>query len=149
MEAQRHFMKLIYYPMHTRITSYACGTLAGYFLYLIKTGQYTRKISTVRMSFEITFKPRHLPCLCAISENCVSFQNEVVLGWLMSTALCLTVVFGAQPLFDIENHEYNVWESSFYMGFYRLAWSAGISWVVFACILGHGGEDDCWQIRQC
>lgn len=110
-EAQRHFMKLIYYPMHTRITSYACGTLAGYFLYLIKTGQYTRKISS----------------------------NEVVLGWIMSTALCLTVVFGAQPLFDTEHHEYNVWESSFYMGFYRLAWSAGIAWVVFACILGHGG----------
>ncbi|XP_034252824.1 O-acyltransferase like protein-like [Thrips palmi] len=110
-DAQRHFMKLIYYPMHTRITSYACGTLAGYFLWLIKTGQYTRKIST----------------------------NEVIFGWVMSTALCLTVVFGAQPLFDTEHHEYNVWESSIYMGLYRLAWSAGICWVVFACILGHGG----------
>lgn len=65
-----------------------------------------------------------------------------MLGWLLSAGLCLTVVFGVQPLMDTEHHPYNVVESSFYMGFYRLAWSAGLFWVVLACITGHGGTPE-------
>ncbi|KAE8745900.1 hypothetical protein FOCC_FOCC007418 [Frankliniella occidentalis] len=105
------FMAHMYFPTHTRFTSYVFGTLAGYVLFIIKAGHVRYTLSS----------------------------KEVALGWLMSTAICLTVVFGAQPLFDAKNHPFNVWESSFYLGFYKLAWSVGITWVVLACILGRGG----------
>ncbi|KAK3925615.1 Nose resistant to fluoxetine protein 6 [Frankliniella fusca] len=110
-ESQSFFMRNMYFPTHTRFTSYVFGTLAGYFLYIIKAGHIRRKFG----------------------------DREVVLGWLFSTAICLTVVFGVQPLFDAQHHPFNVWESSFYLGFYKLAWSVGITWVVMACILGRGG----------
>ncbi|XP_052124415.1 nose resistant to fluoxetine protein 6-like isoform X2 [Frankliniella occidentalis] len=109
--SQSFFMAHMYFPTHTRFTSYVFGTLAGYVLFIIKAGHVRYTLSS----------------------------KEVALGWLMSTAICLTVVFGAQPLFDAKNHPFNVWESSFYLGFYKLAWSVGITWVVLACILGRGG----------
>lgn len=43
-------MKHMYYPTHTRFTSYVCGTLAGYVLYLVKTNQLKLKLSHVRLS---------------------------------------------------------------------------------------------------
>ncbi|XP_026290736.2 nose resistant to fluoxetine protein 6-like isoform X1 [Frankliniella occidentalis] len=111
MDAQHVFLEQMYYPTHTRATAYIMGTMVGYALYKIKTGKLTWRLSSA----------------------------QVTLGWLASTALCLTVIFGEQPLLDHENHPYNVWEASFYSGFHRVAWSIGIAWIVLACIMGNGG----------
>lgn len=59
---------------------------------------------------------------------------------MFSTAICLTIMFGSQPLFDTEHYPYDRVAASFYMGFYRLGWSAGLAWIVLACICGYGGE---------
>lgn len=109
--AQDFFMETMYYPTHTRFTSFVCGILAGYLLFLIKTGQTKWKLGRI----------------------------HVIIGWLVSIALCLTVVLADQPLFDPAHHAYNSLESSFFLGFYRLAWSVAVSWIILACILGHGG----------
>ncbi|KAK3927659.1 Nose resistant to fluoxetine protein 6 [Frankliniella fusca] len=110
-DAQYVFLKLMYYPTHTRATAYIFGSMVGYVLYKIKTGKLRWRLSSV----------------------------QVACGWMLSTALCLTVIFGEQPLLDHDSHPYNVWEASFYSGFHRVAWSIGIAWIVLACIQGNGG----------
>ncbi|XP_034249937.1 O-acyltransferase like protein-like isoform X2 [Thrips palmi] len=111
LDGQAWFMQHMYYSAYSRAASYICGTLAGFVLFLIKSGSINRKLT----------------------------KNEVRLGWLLSTALCLAVVLGQKPLVDFTHYPYNVWRSSLFAGLHRPAWCLGISWVVLACILGHGG----------
>ncbi|KAJ1526315.1 hypothetical protein ONE63_009465 [Megalurothrips usitatus] len=111
-DKMRFFMEGMYYPPYTRATPYVFGTLMGYGLHLINSGQIKKPVLS---------------------------RTVILLGWLCSATLCLTVLFSAQPLFDKANHPYNVWEHTVYAGLHRLAWAIGLSWVLMACILGYGG----------
>ncbi|XP_034232028.1 nose resistant to fluoxetine protein 6-like [Thrips palmi] len=111
LKVQQSFMRNMYLATHPRATAYVFGTLGGYILFLIKTGR---------------IKPRLTPTLAGF-------------GWVFSTVLCVVVIFSAHPLMDTKHHPYNVWEAASYAGLYRLGWSLGIAWVVFACILDYGG----------
>ena len=66
-------------------------------------------------------------------------QLQVAAGWLLSTLLCLTVIFGAQPILDTTHHAYDQLESSMFIAFHRVAWGVGIAWVILACSWGYGG----------
>lgn len=70
------------------------------------------------------------------------FQKMIVCGWLLSTALCLSVLLGNFPFMQAESdHPYNRLESSFYISLHRIAWGAGLSWIIFATLYGCGGEN--------
>ena len=90
--------------------SYVVGLWAGYFLYVI------RKRRT----------PLKLP------------RWAVALGWALSTALALTILFSVRPFFDPAK-EYKRLGSALYAGMHRFGWGMSVSWVVLACTMGHGG----------
>ncbi|XP_059490578.1 nose resistant to fluoxetine protein 6-like [Neocloeon triangulifer] len=60
----------------------------------------------------------------------------VVLGWLLNTVLCLTVVYVITIPY---NESYDKLGAAFYATFHRLAWSVGIGWVIWACVNNYGG----------
>lgn len=69
----------------------------------------------------------------------VSIPKAVVpFLWLLSTAIALTLIFAIQPWFDPANKIPDV-AGYFYAGLSRFAWGVVISWVIFACVKGHGG----------
>ncbi|XP_045103020.1 nose resistant to fluoxetine protein 6-like [Portunus trituberculatus] len=55
----------------------------------------------------------------------------VVLGWVVSAAIALAVLFGRQKVSQVV--------SILYGGLSRLAWGVSLLWVVFACHTGYGG----------
>ncbi|PSN55337.1 hypothetical protein C0J52_01839 [Blattella germanica] len=65
----------------------------------------------------------------------------VLIGWLMSATICLTVLLGVSIFYD-DLHEYNVIESGIYAGLHRPVWALGVAWVIFACVSGYGGPVD-------
>ncbi|KAL0272822.1 UNVERIFIED_CONTAM: hypothetical protein PYX00_005651 [Menopon gallinae] len=62
----------------------------------------------------------------------------IVLGWLLSAGLCLGSLYGIVYFID-NGLQDKQWESSSYLTFHRLGWALGLSWVIFACIVGYGG----------
>ena len=72
------------------------------------------------------------------------FQKLVALGWTFSTAICLSTVFGLYPYWPTDfscltEKCYSPAASVLWASFGRLAWSLGVSWIIFACINGSGG----------
>ncbi|XP_034249386.1 nose resistant to fluoxetine protein 6-like [Thrips palmi] len=62
----------------------------------------------------------------------------VAAGWTASTAMCLAVLFGVFGFYQ-RWHTYSPLEAALYAGLHRTVWAAGVAWVVFACVTGHGG----------
>ena len=64
-----------------------------------------------------------------------------MIGWLVATALALTVVYGIyehnQISPDIE--AMNMTETIFYNMFQRAIWAGCVVWVILACHWGYGG----------
>jgi hypothetical protein len=63
----------------------------------------------------------------------------VFLGWALCTAVALTIVYSVSILYQPE-YVYDALGSAFYAGFHRLGWSAVLTWIVFACTNGLGGN---------
>uniref|UniRef100_A0A1B6KJC8 Acyltransferase 3 domain-containing protein n=2 Tax=Graphocephala atropunctata TaxID=36148 RepID=A0A1B6KJC8_9HEMI len=103
-------MAELYVPTHTKTISYVVGIFTGYILHLVKS----RKIK--------------------IQLNVMT--NIIV--WALAVASLSWALFGGHSLFELDS-PYNRWESSLYIGFYRLFWSAGIAWFILACTTGYGG----------
>jgi len=103
-------MQNLYFPTHARATSYIVGLLYGYYLFRAKFMVQRFKLGA----------------------------KTVIAGWTVATILFLVTIFSAYPLYQFEK-EVSVWSSAFYVGFYRLAWSISIGWIVLACGTGHGG----------
>ncbi|KAH8295945.1 hypothetical protein KR018_006477 [Drosophila ironensis] len=100
-------MKKIYFATHTRASPYIIGILFGYFLHVNRGRQFK------------------LPPLA------------VILGWVVSSALLLTCIFGVYH--DQRNLARTpILEEAFYLTFTRIAWPLGLCWVVFACMQGYG-----------
>uniref|UniRef100_A0A914WC87 Nose resistant-to-fluoxetine protein N-terminal domain-containing protein n=1 Tax=Plectus sambesii TaxID=2011161 RepID=A0A914WC87_9BILA len=60
-----------------------------------------------------------------------------IIGWALSFALMLTVVFG---LYDfMRGTEIPLFWRALYTAFSRPAWGLGLSWIVYACYYGYGG----------
>lgn len=62
----------------------------------------------------------------------------VALGWLSSTAIALSVIFGIYPWFD-PDYEIPTTAGLFYAGLSRLTYGVALSWIIFACVKGYGG----------
>lgn len=77
--------------------------------------------------------------ICSLTNKKSLFQVQQIVGWLLAIIFIAGSLFGAHPLFQID-HPYNKWESSIYIGFYRLFWSLGIGWLFLACSTGYGGN---------
>lgn len=91
------------------------------------------------------------PYLVGIALGCVLTEVRgravrlpalvVAAGWAVSTVTCLAVLFGVFGFYQ-RWHAYSALEAALYAGLHRTAWAAGVSWVVFACVTGHGGPVD-------
>lgn len=103
-------METLYLPTHTKSVSYVIGILLGYVISLIKTNQIKWKLK----------------------------RSHLIIGWTIAVVFAVGSLFGGHPLFQLD-HEYNRWESSLYIGFYRLFWGLAISWLLLVCVTGYGG----------
>lgn len=109
-----------YTRFYTRATPYLWGIIVGYFMH--KYPNWHRK-GTKKLS-----------------------KVVVLSGWTISAVLCLTTVFGLRSYWPMDfsciGHStdcYGIYASVMYASFGRLAWSIGVSWVIFACTNGYGG----------
>lgn len=66
-------------------------------------------------------------------------KAAVMVGWFLSTALCLAVIF-VILIPNAKGFEYDRLDAAFFAGFHKLGWSLGIAWVIWACVNGHGGN---------
>ena len=66
------------------------------------------------------------------------FQFVLILGWLVSTALACTVIYGI----DATTHGPRTpqWLAVAYNAATRFAFSLSVAWVMFVCITGNGGK---------
>nr|XP_054759834.1 uncharacterized protein LOC129265960 [Lytechinus pictus] len=64
----------------------------------------------------------------------------VVIGWAIAIATGLAVVYGLYGEFN--GHPLSTAENAIYMAFAHFAWAIALSWVIFACHYGYGGELD-------
>ncbi|GJQ80381.1 hypothetical protein Trydic_g12243 [Trypoxylus dichotomus] len=62
----------------------------------------------------------------------------VTVGWMWSLVLILATILGNHP-FQLENHDYNRLEASFYLALSRSSWTIGLMWIVWACKHSYGG----------
>ena len=65
---------------------------------------------------------------------------QVYAGWALNTAMCLAIVFTLAIAYK-EDYQDNNLEAAFYGSLHRLGWAIGISWIIFACSTGHGGNN--------
>ncbi|XP_044727164.1 uncharacterized protein LOC123290876 [Chrysoperla carnea] len=65
-------------------------------------------------------------------------KNRIILLWIVSITAMMYVVFG---FYDETKpgYEYDRVFNSLFIGLHRVIWSAGLSWIIFACIHGFGG----------
>ncbi|KAG8289170.1 hypothetical protein J6590_003508 [Homalodisca vitripennis] len=103
-------MAELYLPTHTKTIAYVIGIIAGYVLYLVKNKKIQIKLQRVTNAFL----------------------------WTLAVASMAWALFGGHSLFLLDS-PYSRWQSSLYIGFYRLFWSAGIAWLILACTTGYGG----------
>ncbi|XP_059481090.1 nose resistant to fluoxetine protein 6-like [Neocloeon triangulifer] len=62
----------------------------------------------------------------------------IALGWLLSAAICLTIVFTILIVYA-EDYVYEPVAASFYATFHKFGWAIGVGWVIWACVNGYGG----------
>ncbi|XP_059091947.1 nose resistant to fluoxetine protein 6-like [Tigriopus californicus] len=103
---------LIYMRPYTRAQPYIIGMILGYILWKTKD-----------------------------QELSISWYANILM-WLISFAMLFAVVFGMYDMrirttFVYES--YSQFESHFYNGFSKIGWGLGLSWIIFACVKGHGG----------
>ncbi|XP_059484131.1 uncharacterized protein LOC132201727 [Neocloeon triangulifer] len=65
----------------------------------------------------------------------------VLLGWLSSTAICLSIMMTVSITYQ-DGFVYDPLQAAFYAGFHRLGWSLGLGWVIWCCVNGYAGPVD-------
>ncbi|CAH0555457.1 unnamed protein product [Brassicogethes aeneus] len=58
--------------------------------------------------------------------------------WMLALSVMGTTIISSRIL-QLENHEYNPYESASYLAFSRSAWTLCLVWVIWACKNGYGG----------
>lgn len=70
----------------------------------------------------------------------MSSKVLVSLGWTLSTAVGLAIVYGLTPYVDqSEVPEVSPVVHMIYGPLHRAAWAFVIAWIIFACSRGYGG----------
>lgn len=101
-------MEKIYYATHTRMGAWLVGIILGYIL---------NKTRETEIQISKTYK---------------------IIGWTISFATILAIIFGQYGIQQIENKE-NLLISALYDSCTRVSWAISISWIIFACYMGFGG----------
>ncbi|KAF2898405.1 hypothetical protein ILUMI_07770 [Ignelater luminosus] len=99
-----------YIVPHTRAAPWLMGIILGYIIFDIKQKRSKISINT--------------------------FIN--ILLWLVSLAILLACVFTGQNTLE-DTYVYDKFTNAVYIALLRPGWALGVSWVMFACITGHGG----------
>ena len=69
------------------------------------------------------------------------FQYANVAGWTAAMATALGVLYG---LYGLSNGDiFSPVADAIYRGLHRTVWALAVSWVIFACVTGNGGERKC------
>lgn len=102
--------RLTYYPTHTRISSWLCGVIFGYFFYTKNRG-----------------------------KQIYLAKKWVLLGWIISIGILLTDLWGPYWRALPQNPNAPIIEGAFYEPLSRTSWAVSIGWIVWACYNGHGG----------
>lgn len=64
-----------------------------------------------------------------------------MLGWILSVAIGLAIIYGLIPYLDEEKvPEIDSAIKITYGSLHRLAWALVVGWVVWACVRGYGGN---------
>lgn len=70
----------------------------------------------------------------------VLFKLLVSLGWTLSTAVGLAIIYGLTPYVDQSKvPEVSPVVQMTYGPLHRTAWAFVIAWIIFACSRGYGG----------
>ena len=69
----------------------------------------------------------------------LSFQKLVTFLWAWSMVTLVAVVFGVYPYFAGLRKPGKL-ETVLYGSFYRFLWALALSWVIYACVFGYGGN---------
>ena len=102
--------RLTYYPTHTRIPTWLCGVIFGYFFFTKNRG-----------------------------KQIALAKHWVLLGWTLAFGIMLTCLWGPYWRIRPENPDAPIIEGAFYEPLSRFSWSCSIAWIVWACYNGHGG----------
>ena len=74
-----------------------------------------------------------------INLFCLLFQWQILLGWSIAATLMLSCQYGLYGTWSdtavMSDHVYHLYEAVS-----KTAWSAGLAWVIFACVTGNGGK---------
>ena len=108
-----------YYRFYTRATPYIWGLILGY-------------LCNKNPDIHRTKGRRKIP------------QVVIWLGWLVSFGLILTTTFGLVNYWPVDlscatKQCFSASTAITWAMFGRLAWSMGVSWIIFACMNGYGG----------
>ena len=66
-------------------------------------------------------------------------QPVVLVGWIMSTAVALTVLFAPYDSFS-QTRIWHDWECALYNAFKHTAFGMSVGWVILACVSGNGSK---------
>lgn len=60
--------------------------------------------------------------------------------WVLAFATGFAVIYGLDVRLANVTKTYSAFENAFYGGFHRAAWALALSWLIFSCCRGYGGE---------
>ena len=114
----------------TRAPVYLVGIWAGWFLHVTKQSQgRLAKVNNLYFS--------NLPLQLIINSL---LKPLVVLGWILSAAVGLAIVYGLAPYVDPSKvPEISSLLKMTYGPLHRTAWAFVITWIIVACSRGYGG----------
>ena len=78
--------------------------------------------------------------LFSLSILPVSLQTPLLLGWLLSLSVVATAVYATYTQTGREGEQWSVLQSAMYQAFSRPLWASAVSFIIFACTVGQGGE---------
>lgn len=109
--------RLIIFPTHTRLAQWFLGLFLGYILFAIKNRGNEQK--TQRWKVPESWEPWL---------------------WTFSIVTVVAVIFLPLPAHMVDSE--NVLIFAFYDALHRLAWCTAIAWIIYGCVVGHGGVLD-------
>ena len=125
---------IIYNRPWCRIGPYLVGMICGAFLYRTECKM---KLNKVKRRQDCTQLP--LFTIFLHLNYMYFFQYLRVLCWLVAIPFATTSVFG---LYNYTRgvQELSVGVSALYNSAHRTAWGIALSWLIYACVTGHGCE---------
>jgi len=134
------YCHLFYHPTYTRISPYIIGILLGCLLHKTKD-RVIVQTNKVGSFFCLHFKKYfRLPLF-----NNLLFQYVLAIGWIISTLLALSALFGLALFLNeyetpvINSFVQHSFVRVFYGAFHRTGFALSFAWVIFACTHNYGG----------